>query len=175
VECFAAAFSFSTRLPARAVPSCVTVFALHCCLWSQKGRNGCRYDSKQAAGTSWQPPLTVAAAAAAALCCCCLQGEEYADTAVRELQEELGVPLQDSSSSLQQLFIFPYKDATCHVFGCAFRVTYDGPVTFADAEVEWGRFMQMQELQQLLDQDPDQFTPVGRHILRLYVEQQHQH
>lgn len=82
------------------------------------------------------------------------------------------MPLQDSRSSLQQLFIFPYQDATCHVFGCAFRVTWDGPVTFADAEVEWGRFMQMQELQQLLQDDPEQFTPVGRHLLRLYAEQQ---
>ncbi|WIA14357.1 hypothetical protein OEZ85_002886 [Tetradesmus obliquus] len=100
------------------------------------------------------------------------QGEEYADTAARELQEEIGMPLQDSRSSLQQLLIFPYQDATCHVFGCAFRVTWDGPVTFADAEVEWGRFMQMQELQQLLQDDPEQFTPVGRHILGLYAEQQ---
>jgi 8-oxo-dGTP pyrophosphatase MutT (NUDIX family) len=103
-----------------------------------------------------------------------LQGEEYADTAVRELQEEIGMPLQDSSSSVQQLFIFLYKDATCHVFGCAFKVTWDGPITFADAEVEWGRFMPMQELQQMLQQNPEQFTPVGRHILGLYVDQQQQ-
>jgi 8-oxo-dGTP pyrophosphatase MutT (NUDIX family) len=100
-----------------------------------------------------------------------LQGEEYADTAARELQEEIGMPLQDSRSSLQQLFIFPYQDATCHVFGCAFKVTWDGPVAFADAEIEWGRFMPMQELQKMLQQDAEQFTPVGRHILGIYAEQ----
>jgi 8-oxo-dGTP pyrophosphatase MutT (NUDIX family) len=101
-----------------------------------------------------------------------LQGEEYADTAARELQEEIGMPLQESRSSLQELFIFPYKDETCHVFGCAFKVTWDGPATFADAEVEWGRFTPLQELQQLLQQQPEQFTPVGRHILGLFAAQQ---
>eukprot|EP00878_Enallax_costatus_P030948 GHUV01033768.1.p1 GENE.GHUV01033768.1~~GHUV01033768.1.p1 ORF type:complete len:138 (+),score=46.13 GHUV01033768.1:683-1096(+) len=99
-----------------------------------------------------------------------LQGEEYADTAARELQEEIGVPATQSSSLLQQLFIFPYKDDVCHVWGCAFRFTWDGPVSFQDAEVEWGKFVGLQELQQQLQREPGQFTPVGRHILGLYFD-----
>jgi 8-oxo-dGTP pyrophosphatase MutT (NUDIX family) len=107
-----------------------------------------------------------------------LQGEEYQDTAVRELQEEVSIPTHLSRSLLQQLLIFPYQDEVCHVFGCAFKLVWDGPVQFADGEVEWGRFMPLQdssELQQQLQQEPDRFTPVGRHILQLYSEWQEQH
>lgn len=104
-----------------------------------------------------------------------MQGEEYQDTAVRELQEEVCIPTDLSRSLLQQLLIFPYQDEVCHVFGCAFKLVWDGPVQFADGEVEWGRFMPLQELQQQLQQEPDRFTPVGRHILQLYSEWQKQH
>lgn len=100
----------------------------------------------------------------------CLQGEEYADTAARELQEEIGIPMEATEGQLQQLFIFPYQDDVCHVWGCAFQMTWNGEVAFKDAEVEWGKFMELAELQQQLEQAPDQFTPVGRHILGLYFE-----
>jgi 8-oxo-dGTP pyrophosphatase MutT (NUDIX family) len=103
-----------------------------------------------------------------------LQGEEYHGTAVRELQEEVSIPSDESHHLLQQLFIFPYQDSVCHVFGCAFRVVWDGPVQFADAEVDWGRFLSVWELQQQLQQEPERFTPVGRHILKLYLDWQQQ-
>lgn len=103
-----------------------------------------------------------------------LQGEEYHDTAVRELQEEVSIPPQQSSRLLQQLWVFPYQDSVCHVFGCAFKLVWDGPMQFADAEVEWGKFMSLQQLQQELQLDPERFTPVGRHILKLYLDWQHQ-
>jgi 8-oxo-dGTP pyrophosphatase MutT (NUDIX family) len=93
---------------------------------------------------------------------------------VRELQEEVAIPASHSAQSLQQLFIFPYQDSVCHVFGAAFRLVWDGPVEFADAEVERGRFMAMQELQQQLHEDAEQFTPVGRHIMQLYLDWQQQ-
>jgi hypothetical protein len=53
-------------------------------------------------------------------------------------------------------------------------MVWDGPVQFADAEVEWGKFMSVWELQQQLQQEPERFTPVGRHILKLYLHWQQQ-
>lgn len=103
-----------------------------------------------------------------------LQGEEYQDTAVRELQEEVSIPAEQSSRLLQQLWVFPYQDSVCHVFGCAFKLVWDGLMQFADGEVEWGRFMSLQDLQQQLQLDPERFTPVGRHILKLYLDSQQQ-
>lgn len=104
-----------------------------------------------------------------------MQGEEYLDTAVRELQEEVSIPSEQSQTRLQQLFIFPYQDEVCHVFGCAFKLIWDGPVEFADAEVEWGRFTPLPELQQQLLDMPGQFTPVGRQILQLYLQWELKH
>lgn len=103
-----------------------------------------------------------------------VQGEEYRDTAARELQEELGVPAAQSSQLLQELFIFPYQDSTCHVFGCLFKLVWEGAVHFADAEVESGKWMALPELQQQLKEVPEEFTPVGRHILQLYLEHERQ-
>jgi 8-oxo-dGTP pyrophosphatase MutT (NUDIX family) len=93
---------------------------------------------------------------------------------VRELQEEVSIPAQQSRQLLQRLWVFPYQDSVCHVFGCAFKLQWDGPVAFADAEVEWGRFMSVPELQQQLSHDPERFTPVGRHILQLYLDWERQ-
>jgi 8-oxo-dGTP pyrophosphatase MutT (NUDIX family) len=100
-----------------------------------------------------------------------LQGEEYEDTAARELAEEIGVPPPEAARRLRRLFVFPYQDATCHVWGCAFELTWTGPVVFADAEVEWGRFVDLPELEARLAAEPGAFTPVGRHILGLYLQQ----
>ena len=99
-------------------------------------------------------------------------GEEYIDTAARELEEEVGIPQSAARLSLQQLFIFPYKDDVCHVWGAAFAFTWDGPVSFPDKEVEWGRFMSLEEVERELE--ASQFTPVGRHILSQYLKQQQQ-
>jgi isopentenyldiphosphate isomerase len=100
------------------------------------------------------------------------EGEEYLDTAARELEEEVGVPESAARHGLQQLFIFPYQDSVCHVWGAAFSFSWDGPVSFRDKEVEWGRFMSLQEVEEQLK--VSQFTPVGQHILTLYLQQQQQ-
>jgi hypothetical protein len=64
------------------------------------------------------------------------------------------------------------QDSVCHVWGCAFSITWDGPVAFTDAEVEWGRFVALREVRARLEADATEFTPVGRHILSLYLTSQ---
>lgn len=45
------------------------------------------------------------------------QGEEYADTAARELREEIGVPEEEALRTLQQLFVFPYQVRLGCIYG----------------------------------------------------------
>jgi hypothetical protein len=58
----------------------------------------------------------------------------------------VGVPPATSRRALQHLFLFPYRDDTCHVWGSAFRLQYDGDVKLQQEEVDWGQFMPMQQV-----------------------------
>ena len=51
----------------------------------------------------------------------CHFGEEYEETAVRELSEEMGLPSGCLvARDLQQKVVFRWKDTSCDVWGCAF-------------------------------------------------------
>ncbi|GIL61198.1 hypothetical protein Vafri_15591 [Volvox africanus] len=94
-------------------------------------------------------------------------GEEYEDTAARELSEEIGVSEAAARAGLQRLFVFPYQDASCHVWGCAFAFTHSGgQLRLQEEEVEWAGFRSWDEVQQMLGEEL--FAPVGRHILERY-------
>ncbi|EFJ50066.1 hypothetical protein VOLCADRAFT_89051 [Volvox carteri f. nagariensis] len=94
-------------------------------------------------------------------------GEEYEDTAARELSEEIGVSEEGARAGLRRLFVFPYRDATCHVWGCAFTFNHSGgELRLQEDEVDWAGFRSWEQVGQMLQKE--QFTPVGRHILELY-------
>lgn len=122
----------------------------------------------------------------------CQYGEDYLDTAIRELVEELGLnkdqeKVLSSESRLTPLGIFPYKDRYCHVFGCAFLYRHSGPISLQEDEVDAAQWMPLADVEGLL-QDEDQvqlegskteaearannkFTPVGKHILQTFKNQ----
>jgi isopentenyldiphosphate isomerase len=81
-------------------------------------------------------------------------GEAWADAAVRELAEEVGVtgvvpePLGGDHR---------YDDADVRLVGRVYRVVHDGPFTFADGEVVEARFVTRDELDEHLGRD--QFLP----------------
>lgn len=85
-------------------------------------------------------------------------GETPADTAARELAEELGVtdvPLEPLSQDW-------YRDQHVHYLAVTFRAVYDGPVTLQAEEVAEGCWLTWQGLRDLLG-DPDRpFVPDGR-------------
>ena len=91
-------------------------------------------------------------------------GESYAETAVRELREELSFTGRDP----EQLFTFRWVDASCRVWGAVFSARCDGLVTHADGEVADGWFIPLQEVNEKLAAAPERFTPVGRYILAAY-------
>lgn len=75
--------------------------------------------------------------------------------------------------------MFRYMDATCSVWGCLFSVTVkeEASLKLEDGEVQWIKFIPFAKVQQLLkegqadlDGKPGGFTPVGKHVLELYLQ-----
>lgn len=94
-------------------------------------------------------------------------GEQYEDTALRELSEELGAPTSALEPTLRRLFTFPYEDAYCHVFGAAFKCVYDGPLALQAEEVTQGEFMELDKVAEMLA--THRFVPVGKLILQRFL------
>ncbi len=87
-----------------------------------------------------------------------LADESYEHSAVRELEEELGV-----RGKLKFLFDQYYEDADNRVWGRIFSCTHEGPFTLQQEEVEDGCFMSIQAAMSLSEQEP--FTPDGKLLL----------
>ncbi|HER63081.1 MAG TPA: NUDIX hydrolase YfcD [Desulfobacteraceae bacterium] len=94
-----------------------------------------------------------------------LAGENYEESAERELAEELGI----EDVALTHCFDHYFEDAANKVWGRIFRCRHEGPFTLQEEEIESGGFM---DVQQVLDASGSKlFTPDGIEILRrLYPE-----
>ncbi len=88
-------------------------------------------------------------------------GELPADSAVRELAEELGV----RDVPLRPLLDHLYEDDTTRCFEHCYETTYDGPVTHSDGEVVWGAWMTLGALGALLRDPSWPFVPDTRRLL----------
>ncbi len=67
-------------------------------------------------------------------------GESYEENAVREVAEEMGVVGAPLSPPL---FDFFFEDGVTRVWGRAFRVSYDGPLTLQASEVAGGEWLSL--------------------------------
>lgn len=93
-----------------------------------------------------------------------LAGEEYEESAMRELEEEMGirhVPLTRFSD-------FYFADERTQVWGAAFSCVYDGPLSLQAEEVESVSLMTMDEIFQRAR--TEQFTPDGLYVVQRYRE-----
>lgn len=93
-----------------------------------------------------------------------LTGEAYGESAVRELEEELGV----SGVALAPWFEFFHEDEYCRVFGFAFGCRYDGPLKLQPEEVQSVDRMDVDEV--LGGRSDRRFAPDSLHALRLRFE-----
>eukprot|EP01035_Chromulina_nebulosa_P018483 gene18483-24196_t len=93
-------------------------------------------------------------------------GESYELTNKRELQEEMGIPID-----IQQhhLFNFYYEDERIRCFGDAWEVEYDGPLKLQKEEVESIHLMSLNEIFDRYDSG-EKFTPDSIYACKKYVE-----
>ena len=81
-------------------------------------------------------------------------GEDYDETAVRELQEELGV-----TADVTRLAKLPASERTGQEFIWLYRAQHDGPFTLARTEIEHGEFFPTDVVSEWVKARPDDFAP----------------
>ena len=89
-----------------------------------------------------------------------LAGESYEASAERELVEELGI----KGVTLRFRFDSYYEDPDNRVWGRIFTCTHDGPFSLQAEEIDFGRFMTVDEALEVSRREP--FTPDGIAILK---------
>jgi 8-oxo-dGTP pyrophosphatase MutT (NUDIX family) len=88
-------------------------------------------------------------------------GESYAESAVREVSEEIGVP----HARLEALVHFRYDGAECPQWTHCFGLRVDGPIVAQESEIAWWTWLTEDELAaRLRDTGPAAwpFTPDSR-------------
>lgn len=93
-------------------------------------------------------------------------GEEPPASAVRELDEELGI----AGVALTPLGAHLYEDDTVRCFEHAFEAVWDGPVRHQPEEVSEGRWVTLAELAALLADPAVAFVPDTRQLLGQLAE-----
>lgn len=84
-----------------------------------------------------------------------LAGEDPADGAVREVDEELGV----HGVPLEPCGVQDYADEVTRYRAFRFVVTWDGPIRWQPEEVSWGEWVAVAELVRRLDEAPQDLVP----------------
>ena len=90
-------------------------------------------------------------------------GENYDETAPRELQEELGL-----TSPIERLANFPAGPETANEFTVLYRTITDTPPQFDPGEIAGGAFYDLTEIDGWLARSPDQFSPPFRIAYQWY-------
>ena len=90
-------------------------------------------------------------------------GENYDETAPREMQEELGL-----TSPVERLAIFPAGPETANEFTVLYRTITDTPPQFDPGEIAGGAFYDLTEIDEWLARSPEQFSPPFRIAYQWY-------
>lgn len=91
-------------------------------------------------------------------------GEDYATAAVRELEEELGL-----KAPVDYLGIFPANGAmTSYEHSGLYRAITDETPTFDPGEILSGEFHTLDDIEEMIARDPDDFTHCFRSLFRWY-------
>ena len=94
-----------------------------------------------------------------------LADESYEESALRELEEELGI----RNIPLKTLFDFYYEEPKSMVWGRAFSCEYNGKIVLQKEEIESGEFMSIEKIFEMAVKEP--FTPDGLYGLKRYLEE----
>jgi 8-oxo-dGTP pyrophosphatase MutT (NUDIX family) len=95
-------------------------------------------------------------------------GEEYAEGAAREAEEELGV----TGVPLRFAFKFYYEDERVRCFGSTFACIFDGPIVWQPSEVQGGEWVPIADIEKHMREN--NHTPDGIACVKRYLsENQH--
>lgn len=94
-----------------------------------------------------------------------LEGETYAQSARRELAEELGI----SGVALQRHFDFYYTDDRSRVWGRVYSCRHGGPIVLQPEEIESGAYIDIGQVLEMSTREP--FTPDGLVVLKRYLRE----
>jgi len=92
-----------------------------------------------------------------------LAGETYDESALREVDEELGI----KNADLAPHFTFFYEEGINRVWGRVYSCIHDEELTLQPEEVESGFFSPLVEVLALSEVEP--FTPDGLYVLRRFL------
>jgi isopentenyldiphosphate isomerase len=95
---------------------------------------------------------------------CVVAGESPDAAVVRELAEELGI----RDTPVRRLFSARYADEATRQVAVAYETTYDGPIVHQPEEIDWGAWMDLDELRANLDR-ADWATPDGRALFEEWL------
>jgi 8-oxo-dGTP pyrophosphatase MutT (NUDIX family) len=90
-------------------------------------------------------------------------GESYAEAAVREAEEELGV----SGITVEPLFRFLFEDTFCSWFCDVGTAVWTGPVSPQAEEIDWYAWLTEEEVAELLA--TAEFVPDGAQAYQRYL------
>lgn len=103
-------------------------------------------------------------------------GESYELNASREIQEEMGVDVTEGNAfgnRMERLFTFHYQDEKVRVWGDFYEVYYYGSLqdlTIQREEVDEVLTMTLDELEQQIEDHPEEFMPDACYAMRLYFQ-----
>jgi 16S rRNA (adenine1518-N6/adenine1519-N6)-dimethyltransferase len=92
-------------------------------------------------------------------------GEDYDETAARELKEELGV-----EAELSRVLKLPASDRTGQEFIWLYRGEHDGPFQLARSEIEHGEFFPLEVVEAWIKARPEDFAPGFLECWKRYQE-----
>ena len=93
-----------------------------------------------------------------------LDGESYDESALRELEEELGV----SGVDLKRHFDFYHEDVGNRVWGRVYSCVYDGEIVLQEEEVASGGFYSISSVLEM--STSQRFTPDGTYVLQRFLK-----
>lgn len=92
-------------------------------------------------------------------------GEDYAESAQRELFEEVGI-----TAPLEYLTKLPASPETAYEFTALFRTITDQVPTLDPGEVAGSEYVSLPELQRRIAAEPERYTPPFKSLVAWYCE-----
>ena len=96
-------------------------------------------------------------------------GEDYDQAAVRELGEEIGLRLP-AGANPARWFRLDACEPTGWEFVWVYRLSYDGPLTLDPLEIQFGEWVQPDEVTARVSSKPENFCPSFKLLWPMVVE-----